>query len=263
MRRRTSTATSAKRAVRPTSPPISLNPIASSAKTPVLRTSKHLYVELSKSEDFLREYIATPGVLQEDMRNFVTSWINGGLREWCVSRDAPYFGFKIPGTENKYFYVWLDAPIGYISSTEKWCKDNGRRVEDFWSPQSGAKVVHFIGKDIVQFHLLFWPVMLKNSNFNLPSTVFVHGYLNTCGEKMSKSRGTSISAKDFLQPSNIRRRPSTCVFSLHRNSRRPRWTSTSAGGVREPRQYHACEQHRQPAPPDVYLLRAVFRQKNP
>jgi methionyl-tRNA synthetase len=167
-------------------------------KTPVLRTSKHLYVELSKSEDFLREYIATPGVLQEDMRNFVTSWINGGLREWCISRDAPYFGFKIPGTENKYFYVWLDAPIGYISSTEKWCKDNGRRVEDFWSPQCGAKVVHFIGKDIVQFHLLFWPVMLKNSNFNLPSTVFVHGYLNTRGEKMSKSRGTSISAKDFL-----------------------------------------------------------------
>jgi methionyl-tRNA synthetase len=165
---------------------------------PVLKQSRHFYVELAKCEGFLREFIATPGVLQEDMRNFVTSWINAGLREWCVSRDAPYFGFRIPGTENKYFYVWLDAPIGYISSTEKWCKDNGRRVEEFWSPQSGTKVVHFIGKDIVQFHLLFWPVMLKNSNFNLPSTVFVHGYLNTRGEKMSKSRGTSIFAKDFL-----------------------------------------------------------------
>jgi methionyl-tRNA synthetase len=165
---------------------------------PVMRKSKHFYVQLAKCESFLREFVATPGVLQEDMRNFVNSWINAGLREWCVSRDAPYFGFKIPGTENKYFYVWLDAPIGYLSSTEQWCRDNGRRVEEFWSPQSGTKVVHFIGKDIVQFHLLFWPVMLKNSGFNLPSRVFVHGYLNTRGEKMSKSRGTSIFAKDFL-----------------------------------------------------------------
>ena len=167
-------------------------------KSPVMKQSKHLYVQLEKCEAFLREFVAKPGVLQDDTRNFVLSWINDGLREWCISRDGPYFGFKIPGTENKFFYVWLDAPIGYVSSTERWCKDHGRRLEEFWGPASGTRVVHFIGKDIVYFHTLFWPVLLCNSDFNLPSTIFVHGFLNVGGEKMSKSRGTFILAKDFL-----------------------------------------------------------------
>jgi len=167
-------------------------------KPPVMRQSKHFYVQLSKCEQFLREFLAKPGVLQDDMRNFVTTWIDEGLREWCVSRDGPYFGFKIPGTDNKFFYVWLDAPIGYLSSTDRWCKDNGRTVEEYWSPKSGTRVVHFIGKDIVYFHALFWPVMLKNSGFSLPSTIFVHGFLNVGGEKMSKSRGTFILARDFI-----------------------------------------------------------------
>jgi methionyl-tRNA synthetase len=167
-------------------------------KAPVMRQSKHFYVDLAKCETFLRGYLATPGVLQNDMRNFVTTWINEGLREWCISRDGPYFGFKIPGTENKFFYVWLDAPIGYLSSTDRWCKDNGRRVEEYWSRQSGTRIVHVIGKDIVYFHTLFWPVMLEHSNFNLPSTFFVHGFLTIGGEKMSKSRGTFILAKDFI-----------------------------------------------------------------
>jgi methionyl-tRNA synthetase len=167
-------------------------------KRPVMKKSDHFYVQLAKCEKFLREYIAVPGVLQDDMRNFVSTWINEGLREWCVSRDGPYFGFKIPGTDNKFFYVWLDAPIGYLSSTDKWCSDHGRAVGDYWSPKSGARVVHFIGKDIVYFHALFWPVMLKNSGFALPSTIFVHGFLNIGGEKMSKSRGTFILAKDFI-----------------------------------------------------------------
>jgi methionyl-tRNA synthetase len=167
-------------------------------KPPVMRQSKHFYVELAKCESFLRDYIAAPGVLQSDMRNFVTTWINEGLREWCISRDGPYFGFKIPGTENKFFYVWLDAPIGYLSSTDRWCKDNGRRVEEYWSRESDTKIVHVIGKDIVYFHTLFWPVMLKHSHFNLPSTFFVHGFLTVGGEKMSKSRGTFILAKDFI-----------------------------------------------------------------
>ncbi len=165
---------------------------------PKLRQSTHLYVELGKSENFLSEYINRPGVLQDDMKNFVKTWINEGLKPWCISRDGPYFGFKIPGTEDKYFYVWMDAPIGYISSTDKWCKDNGRRVEEFWANDSGTKVIHFIGKDIIYFHALFWPVMLQNSRFNLPSKIFVHGFLNINGEKMSKSRGTFILAKDYL-----------------------------------------------------------------
>jgi methionyl-tRNA synthetase len=167
-------------------------------KPPVMKKSRHFYVALAKCEQFLRDYIAAPGVLQSDMRNFVATWINEGLREWCISRDGPYFGFKIPGTDNKFFYVWLDAPIGYLSSTDRWCKDNGRRVEEFWSPESGTRIVHVIGKDIVYFHTLFWPVMLKHSNFNLPSTFFVHGFLTIGGEKMSKSRGTFILAKDFI-----------------------------------------------------------------
>jgi len=167
-------------------------------KRPAMKQSKHFYVQLAKCEKFLREFVAKPGVLQDDMRNFVSTWINEGLREWCVSRDGPYFGFRIPGTKDKFFYVWLDAPIGYLSSTDRWCKDNGRTVGDYWSPQSGTRIVHFIGKDIVYFHALFWPVMLKNSDFNLPSNIFVHGFLNIGGEKMSKSRGTFILARDFI-----------------------------------------------------------------
>jgi methionyl-tRNA synthetase len=167
-------------------------------RSPVLKQSKHLYVRLSECEQFLRDFIARPGLLQDDMRNFVQSWIDDGLREWCISRDGPYFGFRIPGTTDKFFYVWLDAPIGYLSSTDRWCKDHGRRVEEFWSRESDARIVHFIGKDIVYFHTLFWPVLLENSQYKLPSTIFVHGFLTIGGEKMSKSRGTFILAKDFL-----------------------------------------------------------------
>jgi len=166
---------------------------------PELRKSSHLYVELGKCENFLRDYINRPGVLQDDMRNFVKTWIDEGLKPWCISRDGPYFGFKIPGTDDKYFYVWMDAPVGYISSTDKWCKDNGRRVDDYWSTESGTKIIHFIGKDIIYFHALFWPVMLMNSKFNLPSKFFVHGFLNVNGEKMSKSRVTFILAKEYLE----------------------------------------------------------------
>jgi methionyl-tRNA synthetase len=179
---------------------------------PQLRTSKHLYVELDKCEQFLNDYLNTTGVLQDEMRNFVKTWIDEGLKPWCISRDGPYFGFKIPGTEDKYFYVWMDAPIGYVSSTEKWCKDNNRRVEEFWAPDSGTQVVHFIGKDIVYFHALFWPVMLKNSNLNLPSKIFVHGFLNVNGEKMSKSRGTFILAKDYLAKVNHPQAPEYLRF---------------------------------------------------
>jgi len=165
---------------------------------PVLRKSTHFYVQLAKCEEFLRNYVSSAGVLQDDMRNFVTSWINDGLREWCISRDGPYFGFEIPGTKNKFFYVWLDAPIGYISSTDKWCHDKGKDISDYWGSDSTTEIVHFIGKDIVYFHALFWPVMLRSAGYKLPARIFVHGFLNIQGQKMSKSRGTFILAKDYV-----------------------------------------------------------------
>jgi len=133
------------------------------------------------------------------MRNFVGKWIEEGLREWCISRDGPYFGFKIPGTENKYFYVWMDAPIGYLSSTDRYCKDNGGDVMDYWKKGGPCEIVHFIGKDIVYFHALFWPVMLDSANFAVPSSLRVHGFLNIQGEKMSKSRGTFILAREYIE----------------------------------------------------------------
>jgi len=166
---------------------------------PVLRSSRHIYVELSKRAEFLREFINKPGVLQSDMRNFVKTWIDEGLKEWCISRDGPYFGFRIPGTENKFFYVWMDAPIGYLSSTERYCKDNGGDAMDYWKKGGDGEVVHFIGKDIVYFHALFWPVMLDSSNFTVPSSIRIHGFLNIQGEKMSKSRGTFILAREYIE----------------------------------------------------------------
>jgi methionyl-tRNA synthetase len=167
---------------------------------PVLKESVHLYVQLSKYENFLRNYILSSDVLAEEMKNFVKTWIDGGLKDWCISRDGPYFGFEIPDMPNKFFYVWLDAPIGYISSTQKWCNENNKNIDDYWSKKSNTKLIHFIGKDIVYFHTLFWPVMLESAEFKLPSKIFVHGFLNAeGGEKMSKSRGTFIQAKDYLE----------------------------------------------------------------
>ncbi|MFW5774785.1 MAG: methionine--tRNA ligase [Chitinivibrionales bacterium] len=166
---------------------------------PEIRESEHFFVSLDKREEFLRNYIGKGTAMQEDMSNFVMHWIDEGLREWCISRDGPYFGFKIPDTENKFFYVWLDAPIGYISSTAKWCKDNGVDVDEFWKKDAAGDVVHFIGKDIVYFHALFWPVMLDAAEFKLPSRIFVHGFLTVQGEKMSKSRGTFILARDYKE----------------------------------------------------------------
>jgi len=165
---------------------------------PILKESKHLYVQLAKCEQFLRDYVLAGDVLAGEMKNFVRTWIESGLKEWCISRDSPYFGFEIPDRPGKYFYVWLDAPIGYLSSTKKWCDDHGDSVDSYWAKESDTQVVHFIGKDIVYFHTLFWPVMLDSAGFKLPSKIFVHGFLSVGGEKMSKSRGTFILAGDFL-----------------------------------------------------------------
>lgn len=165
---------------------------------PVLRSSEHLYVELSRFADFLREWSAAPGRLQPDIKAFVDAWLDGGLKDWCISRDAPYFGFPIPDEPGKFFYVWLDAPVGYVSSTENWGRLAHRAgdVDRIWR-QNGGRIIHVIGKDIVYFHTLFWPAMLHAAGLSVPSQVRVHGMLTVDGVKMSKSRGTFINGATF------------------------------------------------------------------
>jgi len=162
------------------------------------RSSPHYFVRLSKYQEFLRGWTGTPGRLQPEVKNSIDGWLSEPLRDWDISRDAPYFGFRIPGEEEKYFYVWLDAPIGYLSSTDKWCQEHGRRVEEFWGESADCDVMHFIGKDIVYFHTLFWPAMLHASKWKVPSRVHVHGMLMIEGAKMSKARGTFINAGEYL-----------------------------------------------------------------
>jgi methionyl-tRNA synthetase len=162
------------------------------------RSSPHYFVQLSKYQDFLRRWTSEPGRLQPEIKNSIDKWLAEPLRDWDISRDAPYFGFRIPGEKDKYFYVWFDAPIGYLSSTEKWCRDHGRSVEEFWGADADCDVVHFIGKDIVYHHTLFWPALLHASRWKVPSHVQVHGMLTVEGAKMSKSRGTFLNAREYL-----------------------------------------------------------------
>ena len=171
---------------------------AISGDTPVSKKTVHYFYRLSECEDFLRDWVKQPGRMPEATRLFVNEWLDGGLKDWDISREAPYFGFLIPGETDKYFYVWLDAPVGYIGTTEKWCEENGKDVDDYWK-KPGTRIVHVIGKDIVYFHCLFWPAMLKNAGYNLPDRVQVHGFLTVNGEKMSKSRGTFINAGTYLK----------------------------------------------------------------
>ncbi len=169
---------------------------------PVLKGSEHLVVPLGKHETFLRSWLAKEGStqLQESVRNYVMTWVDGGLRDWDISRDEPYFGFEIPGHPGKYFYVWFDAPVGYIGATQKWCNDNNKNVDDYWrSTPADTEIVHVIGKDIVYFHCLFWPAMLNAAGYTVPSRVQVHGWLTINGEKMSKSRGIFISGRAYLE----------------------------------------------------------------
>ncbi|MDR3603204.1 MAG: methionine--tRNA ligase [Syntrophaceae bacterium] len=171
---------------------------------PELRTSLHLFFKLMDFSDFLSEWTSFPGRLQDEVRGFVRTWIDQGLRDWDISRDGPYFGFKIPGEENKFFYVWLDAPIGYIAATEHYCSGkDGLSVEDYWiDPKSEIEIHHFIGKDIAYFHTLFWPAMLKAADYRTPTAVHVHGFLTVDSRKMSKSRGTFITARQFADQVN-------------------------------------------------------------
>lgn len=163
--------------------------------TPVVKDSEHLYFELEPQHDYLQKWI--PDHTTSDVSNKLLEWFNEPLRGWCISRAAPYFGFQIPGYPDKYFYVWVDAPIGYLASLKNWCEKNGKKFEDYWqNPQ--AERYHFIGKDIIRFHCLFWPGMLHAAGFEQPNKIFVHGFLTVNGEKMSKSKGTFINARTYL-----------------------------------------------------------------
>ena len=168
-----------------------------SGTPPVQRDSEHLFFKLGDFEAMLREWTGS-GRLQAAVTAKLDEWFSAGLRDWDISRDAPYFGFEIPGETGKYFYVWLDAPIGYLGSFLQYCRREGRDFDRYWRPGSDAEVYHFIGKDIVYFHTLFWPAVLHGAGYRPPTSVYAHGFLTVNGQKMSKSRGTFITARAWL-----------------------------------------------------------------
>ena len=175
------------------------NPVSAISGTkPINKESEHIFFDLPKKLDTLKEFLATAN-LQKPITNKLSEWVNDDLQQWDISRDAPYFGFKIPEEDNKYFYVWLDAPIGYIASINNWATKNNIDMDSLWSDNSEYEIYHFIGKDISYFHGLFWPALLSASDFKLPNGIFVHGFLTINGEKMSKSKGTGILAKEFAE----------------------------------------------------------------
>ncbi|MBU2675653.1 MAG: methionine--tRNA ligase [Gammaproteobacteria bacterium] len=185
-----------------------LDPISVlSGSTPIKRESEHYFFKLSEYEERLRSWI-DEATLDKSVVAKLDEWFEAGLRDWDISRDAPYFGFRIPGTDDKYFYVWLDAPVGYLASFRNLCdRRDDLNFDDYWAADSDAEVYHFIGKDIMYFHTLFWPAVLAGSGFRTPTSVFAHGFLTVNGQKMSKSRGTFINARaylDNLNPSFLR-----------------------------------------------------------
>ncbi len=169
------------------------------------RTSEHFFFRVTAYEEFLRQWIS-PEHLHPQVVAKLQEWFQQGLRDWDFTRNAPYWGFEIPGTKDKYFYVWFDAPIGYLASTRNWCAREGRDFDAYWSSEE-AEVYHFIGKDILYFHALYWPAMLAGAGFRTPSRIWVHGFLTVNGVKMSKSRGTFINAETYakhLDPQYLR-----------------------------------------------------------
>lgn len=170
---------------------------AVSGATPVVKESEHFFFDLPAFENMLQEWTRS-GSLQPEIANKMQEWFESGLQQWDISRDAPYFGFEIPGAKDKFFYVWLDAPIGYMASFKNLCDRENIDFNEFWEEHSEAELYHFIGKDIVYFHSLFWPAMLEGSDYRKPTNVFAHGYVTVDGAKMSKSRGTFIQASTYL-----------------------------------------------------------------
>ncbi len=178
-----------------------------SGSTPVKRDSEHYFFKLSEYEDRLRVWLKSAG-LEKSMLAKLEEWFETGLQDWDISRDAPYFGFQIPGTNDKYFYVWLDAPVGYAASFKNLCeRRDDLDFDEYWRPGHDTELYHFIGKDIMYFHTLFWPAVLEGAGFRTPTSVFAHGFLTVNGKKMSKSRGTFINARtylDHLHPAHLR-----------------------------------------------------------
>ena len=175
-----------------------INPVSViSNSTPELRDSEHIFFDLPKKRKMLEGFLKKADI-QTSVKNKLNEWMDD-LRPWDISRDAPYFGFEIPNEKNKYFYVWLDAPIGYIASLANWASNNSKDINEYWSDKSDYEIVHFIGKDIAYFHCLFWPAILDSSKFKKPDSVYVHGFLTINGEKMSKSKGTGITTEDFAK----------------------------------------------------------------
>ncbi|WP_023639265.1 methionine--tRNA ligase [Dickeya zeae] len=172
---------------------------AVSGATPVMRESEHFFFDLPAFSDMLQSWTRS-GALQEQVANKMQEWFDAGLQQWDITRDAPYFGFEVPDAPGKYFYVWLDAPIGYMGSFKNLCDKRGDlSFDEFWRKDASTELYHFIGKDIVYFHSLFWPAMLEGSGFRKPTNLFVHGYVTVNGAKMSKSRGTFIKADTYLR----------------------------------------------------------------
>lgn len=177
------------------------NPISTVSGTkPIEKETEHYFFKLGDFEQFLKDFLNS-GAVQKEIANKQMEWFESdqGLSDWDVSRDAPYWGFKIPDTEDKYFYVWLDAPIGYLASFKNFCEKQGINFDDYWAKDSSTEVYHFIGKDIAYFHTLFWPALLDSGDFRIPTGVNCHGFLTVNGEKMSKSRGTFIQAESYLK----------------------------------------------------------------
>ncbi|MDH5544775.1 MAG: methionine--tRNA ligase [Gammaproteobacteria bacterium] len=182
------------------------NPVSVvSGATPIQKQSEHLFFKLGDFETMLREWTgndgnkSAEGRIQQEVSHKLKEWFDAGLHDWDISRDAPYFGFEIPESPGKYFYVWMDAPMGYIASFKNLADKNGIDFDSFWSSDSDAEVYHFIGKDILRFHTLFWPAVLSGAGMRTPTAVFAHGFLTVNGKKMSKSRGTFIKAETYLK----------------------------------------------------------------
>ena len=171
---------------------------AVSGATPIEKVSTHYFFTLPDFEQFLRDW-TTGDSLQKEISNKLGEWLEAGLQDWDISRDSPYFGFEIPDAPGKYFYVWLDAPIGYMASFQNYCDRSGLNFDDYWGADSKAELYHFIGKDIINFHGLFWPAMLHSAGYRKPNAIFAHGFITVNGKKMSKSRGTFIMASTYLE----------------------------------------------------------------
>lgn len=175
-----------------------IDPVSAiSGAKPIEKESEHYFFDLPRYEQLLKEWTRN-GHLQTEVANKLDEWFAAGLKQWDISRDAPYFGFQMPDVNNKYFYVWLDAPIGYMASFKKYCDENNLSFAEFWDKNSTTELYHFVGKDIVYFHALFWPAVLAASGYRLPTAIFTHGFLTVNGQKMSKSRGTFVEARTYL-----------------------------------------------------------------